>query len=69
LLITTKKKPTKVLNHQIVDKLVNETHIEIPRDFLKKWLLTANEGKLTAGADRREHRKLRTRTEVVDDPQ
>lgn len=37
----------KVLNHQIVDKLVNETNIEIPREFLKRWLLVANEGKLT----------------------
>lgn len=37
----------KVLNHQIVDKLVNETKIEIPREFMKKWLVAANEGKLT----------------------
>lgn len=42
-----KQEAEKVLNHQIVDKLVNETQIEIPRDFLKKWLLAANEGKLT----------------------
>jgi trigger factor len=38
----------KLLNHQIIDKLVKETNIEIPREFMKKWLLTANEGKLTA---------------------
>jgi trigger factor len=42
-----KEEAEKVLNHKIVDTLVNETQIEIPRDFLKKWLLTANEGKLT----------------------
>ncbi|KAA9325947.1 trigger factor [Adhaeribacter soli] len=42
-----KEEAEKVLNHQIVDKLVKETQIDIPRDFLKKWLLAANEGKLT----------------------
>lgn len=43
-----KQEAEKVLNHKIVDKLVNETSIEIPREFMKKWLLAANEGKLTA---------------------
>ncbi|MFC5269722.1 trigger factor [Adhaeribacter terreus] len=43
-----KAEAEKVLNHKIVDKLVNETQIEVPREFMKKWLLTANEGKLTA---------------------
>ncbi|MBK0402332.1 trigger factor [Adhaeribacter sp. BT258] len=43
-----KQEAEKVLNHKIVDKLVNETKIEVPREFMKKWLLTANEGKLTA---------------------
>ncbi len=43
-----KQEAEKVLNHQIVDKLVKETNIEIPHEFLKKWLLAANEGKLTA---------------------
>jgi len=43
-----KAESEKVLNHKIVDKLVNETNIEVPREFMKKWLLTANEGKLTA---------------------
>ena len=43
-----KQEAEKVLNHKIVDKLVNETQIEVPREFMKKWLLTANEGKLTA---------------------
>lgn len=42
-----KEEAEKVLNHQIVDKLVKETQIDIPREFLKKWLLAANEGKLT----------------------
>ena len=28
--------------------MVNETNIEVPREFMKKWLLTANEGKLSA---------------------
>ncbi|HSI90931.1 MAG TPA: trigger factor [Adhaeribacter sp.] len=43
-----KQEAEKILNHQIVDKLVSETKIEIPREFMKKWLLAANEGKLTA---------------------
>jgi trigger factor len=37
----------KLLRNNIVEKLVNETEIQIPEDFFKKWLLTANEGKLT----------------------
>ena len=43
-----KAEADKVLNHKIVDKIVNETQIEVPREFMKKWLLAANEGKLTA---------------------
>jgi trigger factor len=38
----------KLLRNQIVEKLVAETDIQIPEDFFKKWLLVANEGKLTA---------------------
>lgn len=37
----------KLLRNNIVEKLVKETDIQIPEDFFKKWLLTANEGKLT----------------------
>jgi trigger factor len=38
----------KLLRNNIVEKLVKETDIQIPEDFFKKWLLTTNEGKLTA---------------------
>ncbi|CAN5912436.1 hypothetical protein BH24BAC1_BH24BAC1_05620 [soil metagenome] len=37
----------KVLNFQLIDKLVKETNIELPEDFFRKWLLATNEGKLT----------------------
>ncbi|WP_375418309.1 trigger factor [uncultured Hymenobacter sp.] len=33
---------------QLIDKLVEQTPIELPKDFFKKFLLRANEGKLTA---------------------
>ena len=38
----------KLLNNKIVEKLLAETQIQISEDFFKKWLLSANEGKLTA---------------------
>lgn len=38
----------KLLSNKIVEKLVKETDIQISEEFFKKWLLTANEGKLTA---------------------
>ena len=37
-----------LVNRQLIDKLVNETPIELPKEFFKKFLLKANEGKLTA---------------------
>ena len=33
---------------QLIDKLVEQTTIELPQEFFKKFLLKANEGKLTA---------------------
>lgn len=37
----------KILKNQLVDKLVKETTIDIPGEFLKKWLALSNKGKLT----------------------
>jgi len=36
------------VNNKVVEELVKNTDIQIPEEFFKKWLLTANEGKLTA---------------------
>ena len=38
----------KLLSNKIVEKLIKETDIQISEEFFKKWLLTANQGKLTA---------------------
>lgn len=38
----------KLFNHQVVDTIVQNTPIQLPEDFFKKWLVAANEGKLTA---------------------
>jgi len=35
------------LNNRIVEQLVNTVDIKIPTEFFKKWLVRANEGKLT----------------------
>ena len=35
------------LNNAIVEQLVNNTDIKVPTEFFKKWLVRANEGKLT----------------------
>ncbi|RSK45601.1 trigger factor [Hymenobacter perfusus] len=37
-----------LVNRQIIDKMLENTTIELPTEFFKKWLLRANEGKLTA---------------------
>ena len=37
-----------LMNRQIIDKMLENTSIELPKEFFKKWLLRANEGKLTA---------------------
>ncbi|GGE93371.1 trigger factor [Hymenobacter cavernae] len=37
-----------LMNRQIVDQMVNNTNITVPKEFFKKWLVRANEGKLTA---------------------
>ena len=36
------------LNNSIVEQLVEKTSIKVPTEFFKKWLVRANEGKLTA---------------------
>jgi trigger factor len=38
----------KLLRNKIVEKLVKETEVQISDEFFKKWLLAANQGKLTA---------------------
>ena len=35
------------LNNSIVEQLVEKTEIKVPTEFFKKWLVRANEGKLT----------------------
>ncbi|MFC4874514.1 trigger factor [Negadavirga shengliensis] len=42
------KKEIKVFNEeQLKDLLIENTKIELPQDFLKEWLLKANEGKVS----------------------
>ncbi len=36
-----------LVNRQLIDKLVENTSINIPTEFFKKWLVRANQGKLT----------------------
>ncbi|RSK47794.1 trigger factor [Hymenobacter rigui] len=36
-----------LMNRQIIDKMLENTTIEVPKDFFKKWLERANQGKLT----------------------
>ncbi|MEQ9168152.1 MAG: trigger factor, partial [Fulvivirga sp.] len=36
-----------LLNRDIRDYLIENTKIEVPSEFLKKWLLVSNEGKIT----------------------
>jgi len=42
-----KRETDYFLDSSIRDHLVNKTKIEIPNEFLKKWLLISNEGKVT----------------------
>ncbi len=37
-----------LLNRRLIDALVDNTSIRLPREFFKKWLVQANEGKLDA---------------------
>jgi trigger factor len=36
-----------LVKRQIIDKVLENTPIEIPKEFFKKWLVRANDGKLT----------------------
>lgn len=36
-----------LMNRQIIDKMLENTTIELPTEFFKKWLVRANQGKLT----------------------
>jgi len=36
-----------LVNRQIIDKMLENTTIELPTEFFKKWLVRANQGKLT----------------------
>ncbi len=42
------KETLSFLDYSIQNKFVESTKIELPDEFLKKWLMTANEGKITA---------------------
>lgn len=35
------------LNNSIQEAIIKDTEVELPNDFLKKWLLASNEGKIT----------------------
>lgn len=37
-----------LVNRTIIDKMVESTTVQIPTEFFKKWLVRANEGKLTS---------------------
>ncbi|MTI38585.1 trigger factor [Fulvivirga lutimaris] len=41
------RESTLLLNRDIRDHLIEKTKIEVPTEFLKKWLLVSNEGKIT----------------------
>ncbi|MGB3182617.1 MAG: trigger factor [Cyclobacteriaceae bacterium] len=42
-----KKETEGYLEYKIREKVVEDTEMNLPKDFLKKWLLASNEGKLT----------------------
>jgi trigger factor len=42
-----KKETEGYLEYKIREKIVDDTDMNLPKDFLKKWLLATNEGKLT----------------------
>lgn len=42
-----KKETEGYLEYKIREKIVEDTEMNLPKDFLKKWLLASNEGKLT----------------------
>ncbi|RAK65051.1 trigger factor [Hymenobacter edaphi] len=41
------RESNNVLNRRLIQKLVDSTEINLPKEFFKKWLLAANQGKLT----------------------
>ncbi|AYA35772.1 trigger factor [Hymenobacter oligotrophus] len=41
------RESNNLLNRRLIDKLVAETEINLPKEFFKKWLVAANKGKLT----------------------
>lgn len=42
-----KRETEAFLNNSILEAIVADTEVELPNDFLKKWLLASNEGKIT----------------------
>ncbi len=42
-----KRETEAFLNNSIQEAIVNDTEVELPNEFLKKWLLVSNEGKIT----------------------
>src|SRR5690606_8533503 len=43
------------LNKSIQDVLIENTEVALPNDFLKRWLLTSNEGKITEDDIKKEY--------------
>ncbi|MBC6613289.1 trigger factor [Hymenobacter sp. BT507] len=37
-----------LVNRQIIDKVIDSLQVDLPKEFFKKWLVRANQGKLTA---------------------
>src|SRR5690606_19014617 len=43
-----KRETEAYLNNSIQEAIIADTEVELPNEFLKKWLLASNEGKITA---------------------
>lgn len=41
------RESNNVLNRRLITKIVDETEINLPKEFFQKWLLAANQGKVT----------------------
>ncbi|MCC3157581.1 trigger factor [Hymenobacter sp. 15J16-1T3B] len=41
------RESNNVLNRRLIQKIVDSTEINLPKEFFKKWLVAANQGKLT----------------------
>lgn len=50
-----KRETEAYLNKSIQDVLIENTEVALPNDFLKRWLLTSNEGKITEDDIKKEY--------------